>query len=203
VLELGCGGGNNTFHLKSHFTLTLTDLSPRMLEMSRAINPQCEHLQGDMRSIRLGRLFDAVFIHDAVCYLTRLVDLRQAVETAWMHCRPGGVALFAPDFTRETFQPGTSHGGSDGNSRSLRYLEWTWDPDPSDDTYIADFAYLLRDEEGEVRVKSDRHVLGLFSRSQWLETIRAAGFLPQAAPYPLNEIAQGTPEVFLGLKPAG
>ena len=112
------------------------------------------------------------------------------------------MALFAPAFTRETFQPDTSHGGYDGDSRSLRYLEWTWDPDPTDDTYLSDFAYLMRDEAGEVSVKSDRHVLGLFSRSQWLETIAAAGFLPRAVPCPLNEIAQWTPEVFLGVKPA-
>jgi SAM-dependent methyltransferase len=202
VLELGSGGGNNASHLKQHFQLTLTDLSPPMLELSRTINPQCEHLQGDMRTLQLGRLFDAVFIHDAICYLTSLPDLRQAVETAFTHCRPGGVALFAPDFTRETFLAGTSHGGYDGDSRSLRYLEWTWDPEPSDDTYLTDFAYLLRDETGELNVISDRHVLGLFSRSQWLQTIAAAGFLPQSAPYPFNEISHGTPEVFVGVKPA-
>ena len=202
VLELGSGGGNNASHLKQHFQLTLTDISPHMLVLSRSINPQCEHLLGDMRTIRLGRLFDAVFIHDAVCYLTSLPDLRQAFETAYAHCRPGGVALFAPDFTRETFQPGTDHGGYDGNSRALRYLEWTWDPDPADDRYQSDFAYLLRDEEGEVSVQSDRHVLGLFSRTLWLENIAAAGFQPRAVPYPLNEIALGTSEVFLGVKPA-
>jgi len=202
ILELGSGGGNNASHLKRHFQMTLTDLSPQMLELSRSINPECEHIQGDMRTLRLGRQFDAVFIHDAICYLTSLPDLRQAFQTAYAHCRPGGVALFTPDFTRETFQPGTDHGGYDGNSRSLRYLEWTWDPDPSDDTYITDFAYLLRDEASEVSVKSDRHVLGLFSRSQWLEIIAAAGFLPQAVPYPLNDIAVGMPEVFVGVKPA-
>jgi len=201
VLELGSGGGNNASYLKQHFKLTLTDLSPHMLELSRSINPECQHIQGDMRTLRLGLQFDAVFIHDAICYLTSLPDLRLALDTAFTHCQPGGVAVFAPDFTRETFQPGTNHGGYNGDSRSLRYLEWTWDPDPSDDTYFTDFAYLLRDEAGEVSVKSDRHVLGLFSRSQWLKTIAAAGFLPQAVPYPLNEIAVSTPEVFVGVKP--
>src|SRR5512139_3039612 len=58
LLELGSGGGNNALHLKTSFQLTLVDLSPAMLELSAAINPECEHLVGDMRSIRLGRLFD-------------------------------------------------------------------------------------------------------------------------------------------------
>jgi ubiquinone/menaquinone biosynthesis C-methylase UbiE len=35
VLELGAGGGNNAFHLKKHFEMTLTDLSPSMLDQSR------------------------------------------------------------------------------------------------------------------------------------------------------------------------
>src|SRR5512135_2951522 len=160
LLELGCGGGNNASWLKEHFQLTLADISPDMLAVSRSINPECEHVLGDMRTLRLGRVFDAVFIHDAVGYLTTLVELRQAIETAWIHCRPGGVALFTPDFVQENFRPGTSHGGHDGSTRGMRYLEWIWDPDPSDDTYLIDFAYLLRNEAGEVQVESDRHRMG-------------------------------------------
>src|SRR5262252_5293273 len=37
VLELGSGGGNNASHLKSHFQMTLVDLSPGMLELSRKL----------------------------------------------------------------------------------------------------------------------------------------------------------------------
>ena len=203
LLELGSGGGNNTSHMKAHFQLTLVDISPNMLSMSRSINPECEHLLGDMRTVRLDRVFDAIFIHDAICYLTTLGDLAQAIETAWIHCRPGGVALFAPDFTRETFRPGTSHGGHDATTRGMRYLEWTWDPDPSDTTYVVDFAYLLRDATGEVRVESDRHQLGLFRRSEWLETIRQAGFEPSAMAFEHSEIEAGTTELFLGVRPIG
>src|SRR5688572_5543710 len=70
LLELGSGGGNNAFHLKRDFECTLSDLSAPMLEISRAINPECAHLLADMRTLRLGREFDAVFVHDAVMYLT-------------------------------------------------------------------------------------------------------------------------------------
>ncbi len=67
VLELGSGGGNNALYLKSKFEMTLVDLSPQMLAVSRALNPECEHREGDMRTVNLGRTFDAVFIHDAIC----------------------------------------------------------------------------------------------------------------------------------------
>ena len=102
VLELGSGGGNNASHLKARFDMVLVEPSAGMRAVSRALNPECEHIDGDMRTVRLGRQFDAVFVHDAVCYMTTESDLRLAIETAFVHCRPGGVALFAPDFvTRE------------------------------------------------------------------------------------------------------
>jgi len=102
LLELGSGGGNNASHLKARFAMTLVDSSPGMLEHSRRLNPGCEHVQGDMRHARLGREFDAVFVYDAVSYMTTETDLRAAIATAFVHCRPGGAALLVPDHVRET-----------------------------------------------------------------------------------------------------
>ncbi|MGZ5294917.1 MAG: class I SAM-dependent methyltransferase, partial [Actinomycetota bacterium] len=76
ILELGSGGGNHASHMKARATLTLTDRSPAILALSRTINPECEHVAGDMRTLRLGRTFDAVFVHDAISYLTSEADLR-------------------------------------------------------------------------------------------------------------------------------
>ena len=64
LLELGSGGGNNASHLKESFTCTLADVSPQMLTLSRELNPDCEHVLGDMRTLRLGRTFDVVFVHE-------------------------------------------------------------------------------------------------------------------------------------------
>jgi hypothetical protein len=83
---------------------------------------------------------------------------------------------FLPDFVSETFVPGTDHGGEDGpDGRGFRYLEWSSDPDPSDNTYIVDYAFLLREANGAVRVEHDRHIEGLFPRAVWLEAFRSAG----------------------------
>jgi SAM-dependent methyltransferase len=179
VLELGSGGGNNASHLKDRFELTLVDLSPEMLEVSRALNPECDHRVGDMRSVRLGGLFDAVFIQDAIGYMTTAADLYRAVETAFVHCRPGGASLFAPDWFRERFRPRVGTGGHDEGARSLRYLEWTYDPDPADTTVETDFAFLLRTGSGPARVVHDHHTTGLFERELWLDLCRRAGFQPE------------------------
>lgn len=200
LLELGSGGGNNASHLKADFIVTLVDCSPGMLSVSRSLNPECEHIQGDMRNIRLKRLFDSVFIHDAIMYMTTENELRSAIETAFVHCRPGGVCLFAPDCVRETFRPSTKHGGHDLGGRSMRYLEWSWDPDPTDTTYITDFAYLLR-EDGNVRCEYDRHVCGLFRRSTWLRIITEVGLKARSIPFEHSQIEPGSCEVFLGIKP--
>lgn len=178
VLELGAGGGNSASHLKSRFDLTLVDMSPRMLKVSRKLNPECRHVRGDIRTVRLGRSFDAVFVHDAICHMTTEDDLRAVMRTAYEHCRPGGAALFVPDFVRETFAEGTDQGGSDSPRGSVRFLQWIFDPDPGDTTYVVDFAILIRDRKGESRVVHDRHVLGLFPRARWLRLLREVGFQP-------------------------
>jgi len=202
MLELGSGGGNNASHLKARFEMVLVEPSAGMLTVSRALNPECEHVQGDMRSVRLGRQFDAVFVHDAVAYMTSEPDLRQAIETAFVHCAPGGAALFAPDAIRETFQPSTDHGGHDAGARGLRYLSWTWDPDPSDTSYLTDYAYLLRMADGTMRVEHDRHVEGLFARADWLRLLSAAGFEPRAVRFDHSELEPGSYEIFVASRPA-
>lgn len=202
LVEFGSGGGNNAAHLKKHFQMTLVDVSAGMLAVSRALNPECEHVLGDMRTTRLGREFDRVFIHDAICYMSSLADLEKAVETAFVHCRPGGAALIIPDFVRETFQASTDHGGHDGGDRALRYLEWTYDPDPSDTTYITEYAYLLRSADGSISVEHDRHVEGLFARADWLRVLNDAGFEATIVPFEHSDVEPGAMDMFYAVKPS-
>ncbi len=175
LLELGAGAGNNAFFLKERFTCTLTDLSPEMLALSQRQNPECEHVVGDMRSLRLARTFDAVIAHDAVTYLGSVDELRALAETAFVHTRPGGVALFMPDATKESFAESTELLEGDDGVKSLRAIEWSWDPDPTDDQAMAEFVFVLR-ENGQVRTVHDRHVEGLFCRAQWSSALERAGF---------------------------
>jgi SAM-dependent methyltransferase len=169
VLELGSGGGSNAVHLKDRYALTLTDLSPGMLDVSRALNPECEHVQGDMRTLRLGRTFDAVLVHDAIDYMTTEDDLRAALATAFAHC--DRLALFMPDELADTFEPSTDHGGTG----DVRYLEWTYDPDPSDTWTVTEYVFALRDGE-RVRTVHETHRTGLYPRAFWLEALRDTGF---------------------------
>ena len=174
MLELGSGGGSNAVHLKDRYELTLTDLSAEMLEVSRRLNPELEHVQGDMRSLRLDRTFDAVLVHDAIDYMTTEADLRAALDTAYAHC--DRLALFIPDEIAETFEPGTDHGGSG----DVRYLEWCYDPDPADTWTLTEYVFLLRGPNG-VRSVHETHRHGLFPRATWLRLLAQAGFRDASA----------------------
>jgi SAM-dependent methyltransferase len=198
LLELGSGGGSLAHHLKSHFQLTLTDISPDMLAVNRAVNPECEHIEGDMRSLDLGRQFDLVLVHDAIMYATEPADLIATMRTAFRHCRPGGAAFFIPDCVRETFTPSTDHGGEDGeDGRGLRYLEWSWDPDPADTLCEVAYAFVLREADGTVRFDGERQQFGLFPRADWLAWLESVGFEASSRMDPWNR------DVFKARRPGG
>lgn len=201
VLELGSGGGHNAVHLREQFEMTLVDLSPDMLALSRGINPACDHRCGDMRTVRLDRTFDAVFIHDAIAYMTTEVDLRAAMTTAFVHCRPGGVALLVPDETRETLELGTDHGGSDHpDGRGVRFLAWSWDPDPDDDSVLTVYAFLLRSADGSIRTVHETHQSGLFTVATWTRLLEEVGFIVEVVTEVTDE--DRTPRtIFVGRRP--
>ena len=174
LLELGLGGGTTRRTSKARFTCTLTDLSPDMLALSRTLNPECEHLEGDMRTLRLGREFDVVFIHDAISYLTTEEDLRAAIETAAVHVRPGGVVILTPDATTEIFQPErpitaattvTTVAASATSSGRMA----------TGSTYEVDYLIIARGPGEEERVVHDRHTLGVFPGATWEGLIAQAG----------------------------
>lgn len=175
MLELGSGGGNLASHLAVP-ELTLSDISPDMLAISHPLNPGREHLQGDMRTLRVGRRFDAVLVHDAIDYMLTEDDLAAALATVAAHLAPGGAAVLLPDVIAETFAPGTSMGGEDdGQGRGARYVEWMHEPPPGSTTYISDFVFLLREPGGPTRVEHDPHTLGIFPRTTWERLIGGAG----------------------------
>jgi SAM-dependent methyltransferase len=204
VLDLGSGGGHIARHLKDTFRLTLVDISDDMLAVSRRLNPECRHLCGDMRTIRLGRTFDAVLIHDAIDYIMTQDDLARVIATAHDHCRPGGIALFVPDYVKDDFRElaGSGGGGDDGTGRHAMFRERTWDPDPADDWVQADYEFILREADNSVEVIRESHRLGAFSRDVWQRLLTDAGFA--LAPDVVGEAFSGRPpaNLFVAHRPS-
>ena len=187
ILELGVGGGHLLSHLASEFEATAVDISPQMISLSRKLNPQVEHIVGDMRSVRIGRRYKAVLIHDAVSYLLSETDISDTLETAAAHLCNGGLLIMCPDWYRETF-----HGTYETDRISMKdgtsiFLEQrVSDVDPQD-TLIETSFKLTFGENGDNRTIEDIHITGLFSLETWLTLMDKMNFDAEALPYPVYD----------------
>lgn len=186
ILELGVGGGHNLSHLTADFAAAAVDLSEAMLAECGRLNPGVELHQGDMRSVRLGRKFAAVLIHDAISYMLTQDDLLAAFRTAAAHLEPGGVFITSPDRFAEDFRgPETGQYTNAVGDMQVTYMEYVHDPDPSDTTLEMLFFYLIK-ERGRLRIEHDRHMVGIFPRQTWLSLLQEAGFAAKVRAFRLS-----------------
>lgn len=182
ILELGVGGGHNLSHLTPFYQATAVDLSEAMLQHSKQLNPEVEHHLGDMRTIRLGRRFKAVLIHDAISHLTTIEDLKATLNTAAIHLEPGGLLIIAPDDFKDTFTgPYTTTSINSDGATELTFIEHHHDPNPDDNTIETIMFYLIK-ENGHLKIENDRMLCGLFSLNRWLDLMRAADFKSETYP---------------------
>ncbi len=188
VLHLGSGGGSIDFHLKKHYRVTGVDISASMLAYAGALNPEVEYLSGDIRSVRLGRTFDAVLLHDASAYMTSLEQLRQAYETAAAHLEPGGIMVTPPEELRSRFvQHRSSTRTRILGDVTVTTVELDYDPDPLDSCYEKTFIFAIRDGKNQ-RVEWDVHHNGLYDLEDMLAVMRKAGFRPEVSRWELPDL---------------
>ncbi|WP_017721974.1 class I SAM-dependent DNA methyltransferase [Kamptonema formosum] len=104
ILELGCGTGAHAALLaEKGYEVCGVDMSAEMLERAnkrlQALPAQqaskLQFHQGDIRTFRLIRQFDAVIsLFHVISYQTANEDLRAAFATAKTHLKPGGAFIF-------------------------------------------------------------------------------------------------------------
>lgn len=177
LLELGSGGGHVAHYLAPHYHCCLTDISGDMLALSRQLNPSCDHVVGDMRTLRLERTFDVVLVHDAIDYMTSEQALAEVIDTAWQHLAPGGVFVLLPDAVAERYEPGADvSGGDHADGRSARLMEWNEPLAPGATQVAVHYAFLLRAADGQVQHLYERHEAGVFPEATWLRLLEAQGF---------------------------
>ena len=187
LLDIGCGGGKNVMNLNQNFDITGLDLSPTMLAQAKELNPDCMFVQGDMRTFRLGRTFDAVLMDDGISHMNCRADFVSAFSTAHAHLNPGGVMIATPDVTIETFQQNkttTTTATQDG--LDVVFVENVYDPDPTDEQYETTILYLIRDH-CRLRVETEHWTMGLFSPDTWRRVMRETGFEVHEGRYNPNE----------------
>ena len=202
ILHLGCGGGHIDRWMKREFAIAGLDIAPAMLDLARRLNPEVEYVQGDMRTARLGRTFDAVMLFDSVDYMLSEDELGQAFATAWEHLAPGGVFLTYAETLAETFEDNHTRTTTlEGEGIVLTCVEHAFDPDPADGMVQTLYVYLIR-RGAELAVEYDRHLAGCFPKDAWLARLGACGF--EAAELAASLWPEGfdDPVTFVGVKPA-
>ncbi|HMM87154.1 class I SAM-dependent methyltransferase [Azohydromonas sp.] len=199
LLDIGCGGGKNVLNLARHFEVTGVDLNPAMLAQAKALNPGCRFVEGDMRTFRLGRRFDAVLMDDAISHMSSRADFVAALRTAHAHLEPGGVMVATPDVTTETFrQNRTTTTTAAREGIDVVFVENVYDPDPADEHYETTVLYLIRDH-GRLRIETDRWTMGIFALDAWRRVLHETDFEVHDSSYVVDEDAY---TVFACIKPA-
>ncbi len=104
ILELGCGTGVHAALLAGHgYEVYGVDLSAQMLEQANqrllSLPPEeaskLQFQEGDIRTIRVDKKFDAVIsLFHVFSYQITNQDLQAAFATARAHLKPGGVFIF-------------------------------------------------------------------------------------------------------------
>ena len=104
ILELGCGSGiHATLLAQQGYQVHGVDLSAAMLEqaygrlskLTTEVASRLEFSQGDIRTIRLNKQFDAVIsLFHVMSYHTSNEDLQSAFATVRSHLKPGGILIF-------------------------------------------------------------------------------------------------------------
>jgi SAM-dependent methyltransferase len=103
ILDLGCGTGRHDLLLSEMgYSVTGVDLSNEMLAVAKntlqAPSQQYSRLQfhqGDMRTLRLGHLYDVIVaLFHIMSYQRTNEDLIASLTTARAHLKPGGVFIF-------------------------------------------------------------------------------------------------------------
>ena len=174
LLHLGCGAGGNDYIFKKHYKVTGIDISEKMLDIARDLNPEADYHYGDMRKIKLDELFDAVVVPESIDYMRTESDLYGAIITAQKHLKPGGVFVFVANIA-ERFRPNNFvYTGFQGDIE-ITLFENNYIPPYPGSTYEATLIYLIR-RKGKLEIISDRHILGLFKLETWLNQLKKAGF---------------------------
>ena len=103
ILDLGCGTGRHDFLLaKEGYQVTGVDISTEMLSAAKESLMKrekdklaLEFLQGDIRTVEVGKVFDAVVsLFHVISYQTSNADLLSAFKTAKRHISTNGIFIF-------------------------------------------------------------------------------------------------------------
>jgi ubiquinone/menaquinone biosynthesis C-methylase UbiE len=177
-LDVACGTGRHLEYLSRRFHCTGVDASPQMLRVARRRLRGVRLLRGDMRSFRLGTQFDVLScLFSGIGHVRTVAALRQTIRTFAKHLKPGGVLLFEPWFSRETWIPGMVHLLTT-STPDLKIARMSFSSLRGNQS-ILEMHYLVGRKGRGVQHAVVTEYSGLFDRGTTLRLLREAGLKPR------------------------
>ena len=173
LLDLACGTGNHMVHLADDFELTGLDMAHEQLAVARQRMPSATFVCADILNFKLESRYDVVVcLFGSIAYMTKLSDMRLALQNVADHLVSGGLLVLEPFVTLQKYSPGRL---------SARMID---KPDlkisrmfvgqMQHDQAVWEMHHLVGRLEG-VEYFVERHVMGLYTDEQYRRAIRDAG----------------------------
>lgn len=173
LLDVACGTGNHLLHLQRYFEVEGVDASEQQLAIARTKCPAIRFHRGDMLDFDLGSAFDVVTcLFSSVGYVRTPPRLIQAISNLACHVRAGGVLIVEPWLLPGTFIPG--HLGSRFVEQENLKIARMEIHRVVDRVSIFDEQFMVGTPDG-IEFITERHELGLFTRTEYLDAFANAG----------------------------
>jgi SAM-dependent methyltransferase len=184
LLDVACGTGGHLAHLQEAYEVVGLDIDPGMLDQARRRLPDVELVEGDMRTVRLGRQFDAVIcLFSSIGYMRSPEELTEAARTMAEHLGPGGV-LIVDGWVRPDnwFDPGIIHSET-ARTDSMIVVRSSRSERRGNKTLL-EMHHLVTTLQ-RIDHFVDHHELTLFSANEYERAFTDAGLTVEVIPSPM------------------
>jgi ubiquinone/menaquinone biosynthesis C-methylase UbiE len=196
LLDVACGTGKHLEALQEEFEVEGADIDEGLLAVARGRLGSVPLHVGDMRTLDLGRRFDAVTcLFSAIGHLDSVDELDRAIAAMAAHLEPGGVLVVEPWLEPHVWVEGQLHLLT-VDEPELKIARITVAGRTGVTTSTVKFDYLVGTPTG-VQTLSEHMELELFTTAEQLRAFERAGLAVEHDPDGL--IGRG---LFIGVAPA-
>ena len=188
LLDVACGTGKHLELLRASFPdVAGVDLDEGLLAIARQRLPDVPLTMADMRTVDLGRTFDAVTcLFSSVGYLCDAGELASAIGRMAAHLAPGGVLVVDGWVRPDAWWPGTHVQAlaetADGVAAARVARTWR-----EGDRSVLDMRYLIATADDGFAQERERHELTLFTDAEYRRAFEAASLEPEVVPSPMQD----------------
>ncbi|MDA3884630.1 MAG: class I SAM-dependent methyltransferase [Candidatus Delongbacteria bacterium] len=174
LLEAACGTGNHLVHLQDKYKCSGFDLNQGSLDIAKAKLPKIKLIKADMTDFDLKKKYDIIVcLFSSIGYVKTYSNLKKAITCFSKHLKLGGVLIIEPWFSKEDFNIGSPHISvyEDNNIKISRASVSKIRGNLS----VLDMHYLIAERDKEVTHFVDRHLMGMFDKTRFLNIMKRSG----------------------------